>query len=157
MSRIELTVGGFKITLVQRRFETTAQYYAKTRVYVADKLLETDPTYAALSAAESFLGDRRFAEHGTDAAVDSLYDTLNRTITRLKRETARTFLEALHGENTDEVFEIFSNNLFSSDIPKIRFSRTAGCSCPCSPGCVVDRTYRAQGVPVDMWVEDVAV
>lgn len=153
MSRIELAVGGFKVTIVQRNYENATQYYAKTRVYVADVLLASDPTYAALSAAESFLGDRRFAERGTDEAVDHLYDTLNRTITHLKRETARAFLEALHGENTDEVFEIFSNNLFSTDIPKIRFSRTAGCSCSCSPGCIVDRTYRAQGVPVDMWVE----
>lgn len=37
---------------------------------------------------------------------------------------------------------------------RIRWSQYAGCSCPCSPGFIVDTTLRnEQGQPLDMWLE----
>jgi hypothetical protein len=37
--------------------------------------------------------------------------------------------------------------------PVARFSGTAGCSCGCSPGFVLDRCLRVNGRPVDLWIE----
>lgn len=117
---------------------TPTEYRAKTRVYVSDEVSNRDPKVAALAAEEAALGDRRHSTIGQYPEVDALYRRLNSAIGAAKREAAFTALL--------EAKLIHKND-------KIRFSRTAGCSCPCSPGCVVDHTVTLLCVPVDIWVE----
>jgi len=35
---------------------------------------------------------------------------------------------------------------------KARWSQKAGCSCPCSPGFILEATVRVEGTPVDIWM-----
>lgn len=108
----------------------------KTRVYVSDDVL-TGERWVELHDAEENLGERRFATRGQFPDVDRLYDRLNREIMRQKRNVALYAVEQALG---------------LEDVTG-RFSRHAGCSCACSPGVVLDRQIRRDGVAVDIWVE----
>lgn len=56
-----------------------------------------------------------------------------------------------------EGLKVLSEQLFSEDYAKFRFSQKAGCSmCPCSPGFVADRTFYVGQVPKDFWVRKVS-
>lgn len=117
---------------------TPTEYRAKTRVYVDDEVSNRDAKVAELAAEEAALGARRHSTIGEYPEVDALYRRLNRAIGTAKRDAAYAALL--------EVKLIHKND-------KVRFSRTAGCSCPCSPGCVVDHTVTVMCVPVDIWVK----
>lgn len=124
----------------------TAQYRnckydrpSRSRIYVSNSLIETgDSRIAELQAQEAALGERRFAQRGKYLDVDSLYDMLNRAIASAKRKYA---LEALH--TIDEWSDVTG-----------RFSRTAGCTCGCSPGVVLDRELYRDGRQLDLWLDE---
>lgn len=114
------------------------EYWAKTRVYVDDALSDQDEKVARLAAEERALGDRRFATREVYPDVDKLYDKLNRAIGAAKKQAAH---DALIDAELAEFGEF-----------KLKFSRTAGCSCHCSPGVVLSvRIFRGDR-PVDVWV-----
>ncbi|HEU4753643.1 MAG TPA: hypothetical protein VFU47_11090 [Armatimonadota bacterium] len=115
---------------------------SSSRLYVADEVASAaDERLRELQKEESELGDRRFSTRGDFPDVDKLYDRLNRRIATVKREVALDAVRRLPrcGDVT------------------ARFSRYAGCSCPCSPGVVLSRPVYLEvgGVTrqVDFWVE----
>lgn len=115
-----------------------------TRVYVdSDVVGARDERYRELAAQEAALGEHRWCQRGEHPEVDRLYDRLNRRHATVAREVA---VEAL-----------IAANLGGADV-KARFSRHAGCSCPCSPGVVVSkRITRGAGMPVDIWIKPLPV
>jgi hypothetical protein len=97
----------------------------KTVAYVTDELAGArDATLQALAAAERSLPA---TTRGENTEIDTFYDTLNRAISRTKVGLAREYTAKVFG--TDGSAE--------TAVAKARFSRTAGCSCPCSPGVVL--------------------
>lgn len=64
-----------------------------------------------------------------------------------KRETTKVVaarLVALLAETIGEGYEL--------PVKTPRFSQTAGCTCPCSPGFVMDVRVTHNGRPVDLWI-----
>ena len=110
---------------VQISYHRPTEKVIKTRVYVTDELTHaTDEKLQELLTAERELGDQRHSTRGEYPEVDRLYDRLNRSIARVKRTLA-----------VDTVRELLGDQYITG-----RFSRHAGCSCPCSPGVVLNRT-----------------
>lgn len=142
--RIETTVGAFKVTVLKRTWASKprpAEYHAATRVYVdANCLPVVSEKYSDLAFQEENLGDRRWSEIGLFPEVDALYKRLNREHARAANQVAQVVL-ALDIEG-----------LSVPAAMKTRFSRRAGCSCPCSPGVILPNALRLGGAPVDIWV-----
>jgi hypothetical protein len=139
MDRTEIQIEGYKVTIVTRYFETAAQYYKATRVYVDGT---TSAKQDELSAQEANLGDKRYSTRGEFPEVDALYRSLNREYGKNAVRAAATVVSALM---LDDVLGAVTGLTF-------KFSRKAGCSCPCSPGVVASQTVRLDGAPVDIWV-----
>ena len=60
--------------------------------------------------------------------------------------------ELSHRKATEKIKEVFSpalRELLKSDELKMRFSRTAGCSCGCSPGFILENV----DTPFDIWMD----
>jgi hypothetical protein len=70
----------------------------------------------------------RYTQKGEDKAMDALWRKFNRAEAELRKEIALGWLVS-HGFN---------------DV-KVRFQRTAGCACGCSPAVVADRTITLEG------------
>jgi hypothetical protein len=79
-------------------------------------------------------------ERGVDVENDKIYDRYNRAWVRIRKAHLVAVMEAgliPGGENV-----------------KPRFSKKAGCSCPCSPGFILEGTYGFEDYHVTMaWRE----
>lgn len=68
--------------------------------------------------------------------VDKAWDAANRDYARMAREVTA---QALAGVGLS--------------VPKMRYSRHAGCTCPCSPGIITDGLFvPGLGDQIDLWV-----
>lgn len=122
-----------QITFVPRslREDGRQSYMKNARVFIwgVHKLEDVKASDAALPEPKN---------HGEDKDNDRAYAKHNRLYAKRAVEFAKAALEAYNdyreGEDT------------------LRFSRTAGCSCPCSPGVVMNRRFFVQNRPVDIHV-----
>jgi hypothetical protein len=128
-NEITIETSDMTIKVIGRIFKrgmTTKEYYSKTRVYVwqvAD-LPEMKLVDATLPTPK---------DHGVDLENDKAYARRNRLYAKLTREAA------------ERAIAILSEQLgFTNDMSEIkcRFSRHAGCSCPCSPGVIASQRLR---------------
>jgi hypothetical protein len=119
-----------------------SEMWAKTRVHVWFKDEHyTDQMRALEAAANEVEVDWRAVADGNPEAIAASIESgkrwarFNRAYAKLHVQYATAVLSAL------EV-----------DFDKVSFSRTAGCSCGCSPASRVDRAIRIDGRPVDIYV-----
>lgn len=134
--RITVDLGdGLRADIAFARYDDK---FIKTRVYVTDEVSnESDEKLRELQAEEEVLGSRRWSTRGEFPDVDKLYDQLNRAIGRVKREVAVSAARKIAVDDTITG----------------RFSRKAGCSCPCSPGVILDRVlYYNNGRIASIWI-----
>lgn len=148
---IKYAFGDVRVSVRRRKSwgMTAHEYNAKTRVYVSDAVAQArSPRLIELETEEMQLGEKRFSTRGEDRDVDRIYDRLNREIGRVKREAAAFAVRRLIA---GDFLRCYNPNV------TFRFSRHAGCSCPCSPGVIAsDRIYDG-GNPVDIWIDRVNV
>lgn len=114
----------------------------KTRIYVSGQ----DPITEMPEPPVSMKGD--------DPANDALWRRYNRLEVVKMREVADAGLKLLlDGDRLSSATRAAAE----ADELKLRFSKYAGCSCPCSPGFVADRPLRDVGYrQVDaMWITKV--
>lgn len=116
---------------------STKEYTQKSRIYTFN-LTEFWPE---LGAAEKALPLPQVK--GEDPANDKAYRDFNRAYAKASRDAATEVARALH--NLGAVSNLAHDAVF-------KFSRTAGCSCPCSPGTVVNQVLRSNGRPADIYV-----
>lgn len=120
-------MGDWTITLVPRTYESGygREYDRNARVYVStDGLEKVFPELAASQEALPAPLDR-----GEDKENDRAYDRHNRLVAKLAKQVA---VEAVTG-----LIETRKLNRVGQELT-FKFSRTAGCSCPCSPGVVLN-------------------
>jgi len=144
--------GHREVTIPGAPFVVIVEPYARSwdspgrRVYV-DNDLATDrcPELVDLIEQEDGLGDRRFAERGSLAEVDFLYDRMNRLWEEHKLAVARDALAQLDGVLDGDLTEAAAGAYFNL---------LAGCSaCPCSPGVTAGASLFYQGQQVDLRIE----
>lgn len=112
------TEAGHEVTIVlEPLYRSARQVY--TRAYVGG----TTPGYDA----------PRYSTIGDDPENDKAWRKYNRDEVKAMR--------ALLAELEDELVDMFA--LVAA--PKYSFSRRAGCSCPCSPGFVMDQRLQYMG------------
>lgn len=128
--------------VTQREHNTRREYFAKTRVYGA-----LDTFVPGFDAEET-----RLLLAITDHSVK---DKALASFQRASVKTAKAALPvALEG-----LLEILAGSQrVTRGVPggtelAVKFSRTAGCSCPCSPGFVVDAEISVGGRMVDIWFD----
>lgn len=122
-----ILMGDWTVTMVPRKWERgySREYDRNARVYVSvDGLEKVFPELAASLAALPAPLDR-----GEDKANDQAYDRHNRLYAKLSKQVA---MEAVVG-----LIETGKLDRVGQEL-KASFSRTAGCSCPCSPGVVLN-------------------
>ena len=128
---------GLEIKVIHRNpNESVRDYMKNTRVYVFG-LEKFDDLYAlekALPAPKM---------KGEDKENDKAYATYNRKYAGAVRVVGLKGLGAAFGHVT--------RRLQLEDVVA-KFSSKAGCSCPCSPGLVLDRRLRTHNGPVDIYV-----
>lgn len=108
----------------------------------ADAEEAADSVLAELARRERALGDRRCSTRGEFPDVDELYDDLNHRRAIVGGRLARQALR--------DAAALFDD---APNLTKARYSRTAGCSCPCSPGLRVPGGLYADGRRVYVWVK----
>lgn len=142
-----ITFEDYVVEIRQRRFHhgmRPSEYHANTRVYVSSKVVMAKATdkLLRLDKEEAELGERRWAEKGKFPEVDKLYAQLNREYAKVAREIATEAVQKIlvPGRQRDTI--------------SARFSRRAGCSCPCSPGVILSQVVRVDSTsaPVDIWI-----
>lgn len=118
-----------KIKAIKRSFTNQRSYWAKTRIYVESPYVDS-------------------------SHID--WDIVDEDTPEGKEETkkARAFNRAYMTAKVKfahEALEILDSPLADS---KLRYSRTAGCACGCSPAVVIDgdRTYKVDGTPADLFI-----
>lgn len=120
-------MGEWVVTLVPRKYESgyAREYDRNARVYVSiDGLEKTFPELAASEKALPAPLDR-----GEDKENDRAYDKHNRLVAKLVKQVG---MEAVLGLIETKKLDRVGQEL------TFKFSRTAGCSCPCSPGLVLN-------------------
>lgn len=122
---------GVKVTIRPRDHRlSTREMSAKNRVYIWN--LETADQ--ELNEMEKALPEP--LDKGVDKENDRAYNRYNRLYAKKSVEAAKKFIERLIAEG--HIKFAYAN---AEDV-KYKFSRTAGCSCPCSPGVIVDSLMR---------------
>lgn len=124
-----------KTSLHARRYENQRQYWAKTRIFL-------DIQEGTIDLGMDMPG--YFREDGTGAFAsqaeeDAAWKVYNkREVERMKMFTPFALAEAGLDPFT-----------------KVSWSRYAGCSCPCSPGFIVQGgiTAKKGTTPADIWIE----
>jgi hypothetical protein len=125
-----------KATIRQRTHDyrdRASAYGRATRVYVST------PDAYILDRGGEVVAQPAYTLRGEDAESDRAWDAYNRAEVRAMRaaldEARKTIEQATQSAGW-----------------RARFSRTAGCSCPCSPGLVLSETLRVDRRPVDIWL-----
>lgn len=127
--------GQIGVLFVERESDRfTAKYHRKSRLYVGSIEKRHEP----LKAQQETLPSPK--DRGEDPANDKAYDEYNRAYLKAARVEVRAVLDAL-----------VAGGLLR-EVPKFSFSRKAGCSCPCSPGFIIDGppVRLPNGRPVDV-------
>jgi hypothetical protein len=129
---MKIQAEGFEFTLVPRDVDDRRAWSKTTRVYVGDdcNFLAADAyKLVELEAAEAALGERQCSTKGEFPEVDTLYKRLNRMVGRVKVQAAKELVRILSA----------ALELENVRMPHTtqKFSRYAGCSCPCSPGVIL--------------------
>lgn len=137
-----IQVGDLKVTMLERGWDERNRG-KKTRVYGAvDALvpelnaeLEKWTAPAVPSVTSQFMSEQ------PEEAKRILqgYNKARRACTREAKKRLTALLAAAGIEAGVQGFSVY-----------------AGCSCPCSPGFILDRAVRINHAPVDIWVERVA-
>lgn len=88
-----------------------------------------------------------YVHRGDDPVTDKLYDRMNReTVKVTKAENVIPALQAINSYFVDDL-----------SAPKLFFSKTAGCSCGCSPAYVAERPLTVQSGDEKYIVESIFV
>lgn len=133
--------------IVQRQYDNTNRWNARTRVYVDDTVsnAQGDVLLNALVGAEAELGPLRHSNRGYRRDVDDLYRALNRRIAKVKTRMAVTTADLL----IDGGVLVVPLGGTRCDG---RFSNLAGGQDGCSPGVIIDQRLTYRGAPVDLHV-----
>lgn len=126
---------GTKVEVRQRRWSSDRSYWSASRVYasnIEDQCPALEEQRAALPQPKT---------RGEDAENDKAYDAYNRAYIKAWREQVVKAFTAL------TEFGAPANALDG-----MRFSRKAGCSCPCSPGGVLKQRVVIGDSPVDFFI-----
>jgi hypothetical protein len=120
--KVQGPYGELTVHLVGRstRDATARELWAKTRAFPGD----TTSRVPELAASQKALPAPKMK--GEDPANDKAYADWNRAYVKAARAELYAILDAL----------VAAGHLVER--PKTTFSRTAGCSCPCSPGFKLD-------------------
>jgi hypothetical protein len=145
---VEITARGFSVTTADwtcqvnhrtRASYTERGYWSATRVYGAldtfatELMTKVEKNCATPITAEVQQNDPEFA-----AKHMAEYRSLKgHSVRKAKTEMLAALADVL---NEDQIVELSA-----------KFSGRAGCSCPCSPGFVLDRRLAHDGHPVDIW------
>lgn len=128
----------YELTIRERsRFEGPANNYRMNRSYGTKPRVYVSVDESLMPSEEGL----EFTVRGENPEMDKAWDKHNRAIVAVWREAAE---EALMG------------TLFHGY--KLAFSKYAGCSCPCSPGFILQVPMRDRGLDlpidhnVDIWV-----
>lgn len=118
-------MGDWTVIMVPRTWERgySREYDRNARVYVSG----LEQVFPELAASEKALPAP--LNRGEDKANDQAYDKHNRLVAKLTKQVA---MEAVVG-----LIETGKLDRVGQEL-KGGFSRTAGCSCPCSPGVVLN-------------------
>lgn len=122
---------GVEISVRERRYESKQQYNAKSMI----STWELENAHPDLKASEDALPAPKMK--GEDKENDNAYNKHNRLYAKRSRETAEKYVRKLIEAGIIEFAYADVDNV------KFSFSRTAGCSCPCSPGVKVDSFLRS--------------
>lgn len=134
------------------------EYYKKTRIFVSGQETLPEVVIDEITNPLPPYGP----EKGEDKAIDLAYARKNRLYANVTKNVAEKVVDALFsGVVLSDIIEDghFGGTgvtpLVTGDRnARIRFSRTAGCSCGCSAGCVIDDTLRVGRIgPVDIFVQ----
>lgn len=122
-------------------------YYKKTRIFVWG--VETLPEMVIDEIVNPLPPAK---EKGEDKENDLAYARKNRLYANLSKNVAEKVVDALFTGVVHEATGV--TPLVTGDRnARIRFSRTAGCSCGCSAGCIIDDTLRVGRMgPVDIFI-----
>lgn len=125
--------------VTQREHNARREYFAKTRVYGA-----LDTFVPGFDAEET-----RLILAITDHSVK------DKALASFQRAAVKTAKAALPGalEGLLEILAGSQRVTRGGTELAVKFSRTAGCSCPCSPGFVVDAQINVGGRTVDIWFD----
>jgi hypothetical protein len=141
--RIEVKTPTWTATLIKRqdRHGQRKQYYSQSRVYGAVDTFAPDEfkAYDDAVLADPNTNHRSLRRAATSKAREGLLKALDELVPRL-----------------DVNFRDLTTGTVSPSAGtfKVKFSGKAGCSCPCSPGFIIDGdTLRVDGVSVDVWFE----
>jgi hypothetical protein len=123
----------YRIHIIPRSPDRNREYNKDTRVYVQIPDVDLGMEHPAFGSVRG---------SGTDD--DKAWRKYNRLEMKVMRALIETFVSLIR---TLTEFD-------ETDIG-FRFSRKAGCTCPCSPGFVASDRIMFQGPPVDIWIGEV--
>jgi hypothetical protein len=126
--RMRVVTRDWTATLINRHWEGVRGYYKRSIVYGAVDVF-------APAEVEAY-------DNAVTRDPDTNHKALRRAATRVAGRGLREAFEF--------VLEYLDEALTVSELAP-RFSGTAGCSCPCSPGFILQKTLTARGKPVDVW------
>lgn len=115
-----------ELKIVRRHYSTHREWAKASRAYVS------------FDSSEIKMEMPAYSVKGEDAALDAAWRRYN----RLEREAMLAKLDELKAEIA---------KLAGFDVTW-KFSRRAGCSCPCSPGFIASGRITQDGYPVDIYV-----
>jgi hypothetical protein len=147
LNDLTLTVGDIKVT-ARRRHYTERNIDKATRVYGA---------IDALSSPGLLAEQERWTSPAVTAEMQRNDPDEAKRIMKGYRKATRaltTDVTAKLNELLTTVGELLNDRPRTPQVK--RFSVYAGCSCPCSPGFVLDDTVRVDYRPVDLFVQRVA-
>jgi hypothetical protein len=123
-----------------------------TRVYGAlDALV---PGLMKLEPFAGNYGDDAYAIPAGPAEYRSAEDNVRAAIWNAwKRETVKAGADALVKMLADVFATAINGTMVHFDGARPKFSQTAGCSCPCSPGFVLGERMTHDGRAIDLWVD----
>lgn len=141
----ELEINGVSLTLIERQqFENgrpNRHYWKNTRVYGAI------PTLAPEEAAELDKWTSPPVTHQMKEEQPEEAARIMKGYSKAKRAATRAAAKKLN-----DILDVGS--LGTQGIRVKNFSIHAGCSCPCSPGFILDGDVRWNDRPVDIWIND---
>jgi hypothetical protein len=119
-----------KITIRKRHWDGARDWHKTARVYVShSEDLGPVPPY----------GSKR----GDGSDGDKAWKAYNKAELAASRRVI---------DRSDGWIKVLCGLDLDADVT-YKFSRKAGCSCPCSPGFVASRYLMLDGTPVDVWVQ----
>jgi hypothetical protein len=145
-NHIVVVIGDHRIEMVPRKLTAPdAEFNARTRVYIDTSVATARSAQMAelIERSDNLPCDQQIAMTGDFPEVDKLQRKVRRETARIKREIAEEIVGQLIAQS---ILRPTAETLMFA------FSQTAGCSCSCSPGVIVNNTMLHDARPVDIFV-----